>query len=43
MEADLDFDLFLTEMVGAFVDLLNNKGKGSGANEMGYFRRTLGF
>lgn len=30
-------------MGGAFADLLNEKGKGSGANEMGYVGRTLGF
>lgn len=28
---------------GAFADLLNEKGKGSGDNEMGYVERTLGF
>ncbi|XP_024034436.1 uncharacterized protein LOC18055154 isoform X2 [Citrus clementina] len=28
---------------GAFADLLNKKGKGSGDNEMGYVERTLGF
>lgn len=30
-------------MGGAFADLLNEKGKGSGENEMGYVERTLGF
>lgn len=28
---------------GAFADLLNEQGKGSGDNEMGYVERTLGF
>ncbi|CAM8910032.1 unnamed protein product [Rhodiola kirilowii] len=31
------------EYGGAFADLLNEKGKGSGDNEMGYVERTLGF
>lgn len=31
------------EFGGAFADLLNEKGKGSGDNEMGYVERTLGF
>lgn len=31
------------ELGGAFADLLNEKGKGSGENEMGYVQRTLGF
>ena len=31
------------ELGGAFADLLNEKGKGSGDNEMGYVERTLGF
>jgi len=31
------------EFGGAFADLLNEKGKGSGENEMGYVQRTLGF
>ncbi|WCJ33111.1 Ribosomal RNA small subunit methyltransferase B [Euphorbia peplus] len=35
--------LMRIEMGGAFADLLNDKGKGSGANEMGYVQRTLGF
>ncbi|KAL5729736.1 16S rRNA (cytosine(967)-C(5))-methyltransferase [Ranunculus cassubicifolius] len=35
--------LMRIEFGGAFADLLNNKGKGSGANEMGYVERTLGF
>ncbi|CAB4281833.1 unnamed protein product [Prunus armeniaca] len=35
--------LMRIEMGGAFADLLNEKGKGSGANEMGYVGRTLGF
>ncbi|KAI3962969.1 hypothetical protein MKW92_015737, partial [Papaver armeniacum] len=35
--------LIRIEFGGAFADLLNEKGKGSGANEMGYVERTLGF
>ncbi|KAF2318518.1 hypothetical protein GH714_008541 [Hevea brasiliensis] len=35
--------LMRIEMGGAFADLLNEKGKGSGDNEMGYVERTLGF
>ena len=35
--------LMRIEMGGAFADLLNEKGKGSGENEMGYVGRTLGF
>ncbi|KAI3990445.1 hypothetical protein MKX01_021380 [Papaver californicum] len=35
--------LMRIEFGGAFADLLNEKGKGSGANEMGYVERTLGF
>eukprot|EP00257_Ricinus_communis_P018331 XP_015577031.1 uncharacterized protein LOC8286857 isoform X2 [Ricinus communis] len=35
--------LMRIEMGGAFADLLNEKGKGSGENEMGYVERTLGF
>ncbi|KAF9601625.1 hypothetical protein IFM89_021091 [Coptis chinensis] len=35
--------LMRIEYGGAFADLLNTKGKGSGANEMGYVERTLGF
>ncbi|GFP95033.1 ribosomal rna small subunit methyltransferase b [Phtheirospermum japonicum] len=31
------------EFGGAFSDLLNEQGKGSGDNEMGYVERTLGF
>lgn len=31
------------EFGGAFADLLNERGKGSGDNEMGYVERTLGF
>lgn len=31
------------ELGGAFADLLNERGKGSGDNEMGYVERTLGF
>lgn len=31
------------ELGGAFADLLNEQGKGSGDNEMGYVERTLGF
>lgn len=31
------------EFGGAFADLLNEKGKGSGDNEMGYVERTIGF
>ena len=31
------------ELGGAFADLLNEKGKGSGENEMGYVERTIGF
>ncbi|CAM8900952.1 unnamed protein product [Rhodiola kirilowii] len=35
--------LMRIEYGGAFADLLNEKGKGSGDNEMGYVERTLGF
>ncbi|KAF5461204.1 hypothetical protein F2P56_021022 [Juglans regia] len=35
--------LMRIEFGGAFADLLNEKGKGSGDNEMGYVARTLGF
>ncbi|KAL1811424.1 hypothetical protein DCAR_0623552 [Daucus carota subsp. sativus] len=35
--------LMRIEFGGAFADLLNEKGKGSGENEMGYVERTLGF
>ncbi|PIA58167.1 hypothetical protein AQUCO_00500238v1 [Aquilegia coerulea] len=35
--------LMRIEYGGAFADLLNKKGKGSRANEMGYVERTLGF
>ncbi|KAK7386012.1 hypothetical protein VNO78_32055 [Psophocarpus tetragonolobus] len=35
--------LMRIELGGAFADLLNEKGKGSGENEMGYVQRTLGF
>ncbi|KAL9316750.1 hypothetical protein ACSQ67_017751 [Phaseolus vulgaris] len=35
--------LMRIEFGGAFADLLNEKGKGSGENEMGYVQRTLGF
>ncbi|XP_010243952.1 PREDICTED: uncharacterized protein LOC104587888 isoform X2 [Nelumbo nucifera] len=35
--------LMRIELGGAFADLLNEKGKGSGNNEMGYVERTLGF
>ncbi|KAJ4829058.1 hypothetical protein Tsubulata_004392 [Turnera subulata] len=35
--------LMRIELGGAFADLLNEKGKGSGHNEMGYVERTLGF
>lgn len=35
--------LMRIELGGAFADLLNEKGKGSGDNEMGYVGRTLGF
>lgn len=31
------------ELGGAFADLLNEKGKGSGDNEMGYVERSIGF
>lgn len=31
------------EFGGAFADLLNEKGKGSGSNEMSYVERTIGF
>lgn len=31
------------EYGGAFADLLNEKGKGSGSNEMSYVERTIGF
>ncbi|GLT31026.1 hypothetical protein SLA2020_057940 [Shorea laevis] len=35
--------LMRVELGGAFADLLNEKGKGSGGNEMAYVERTLGF
>lgn len=35
--------LMRIEFGGAFADLLNEKGKGSGENEMAYVERTLGF
>ncbi|EXB36052.1 Ribosomal RNA small subunit methyltransferase B [Morus notabilis] len=35
--------LMRIEFGGAFADLLNEKGKGSGDNEMAYVERTLGF
>ncbi|KAM7489432.1 hypothetical protein LguiB_026916 [Lonicera macranthoides] len=35
--------LMRIELGGAFADLLNEKGKGSGDNEMGYVKRTLGY
>ncbi|KAL7217251.1 hypothetical protein ACSBR1_029041 [Camellia fascicularis] len=35
--------LMRIEFGGAFADLLNENGKGSGDNEMGYVERTLGF
>ncbi|KAL9444693.1 hypothetical protein AB3S75_017812 [Citrus x aurantiifolia] len=35
--------LMRIQLGGAFADLLNEKGKGSGDNEMGYVERTLGF
>ncbi|KAM7279726.1 hypothetical protein ACFE04_006860 [Oxalis oulophora] len=35
--------LMRIELGGAFADLLNEKGKGSGNNEMNYVARTLGF
>ncbi|GAA0140302.1 RNA methyltransferase [Lithospermum erythrorhizon] len=35
--------LMRIEFGGAFADLLNEQGKGSGENEMGYVERTLGF
>eukprot|EP00268_Persea_americana_P038711 TRINITY_DN3831_c0_g1_i13.p1 TRINITY_DN3831_c0_g1~~TRINITY_DN3831_c0_g1_i13.p1 ORF type:complete len:553 (+),score=132.74 TRINITY_DN3831_c0_g1_i13:312-1970(+) len=35
--------LLRIEQGGAFADLLNDKGKNSGENEMGYVERTLGF
>lgn len=35
--------LMRIELGGAFADLLNEQGKGSGNNEMGYVERTLGF
>lgn len=35
--------LMRIELGGAFADLLNERGKGSGDNEMGYVERTLGF
>lgn len=35
--------LMRIEFGGAFADLLNEKGKGSGDNEMEYVERTLGF
>lgn len=31
------------ELGGAYADLLNERGKGSGDNEMSYVERTLGF
>lgn len=35
--------LMRIELGGAFADLLNERGKGSVDNEMGYVERTLGF
>ncbi|KAL7088101.1 hypothetical protein ACP275_13G108500 [Erythranthe tilingii] len=35
--------LMRIELGGAFADLLNEQGKGSGDNEMGYVERTIGF
>lgn len=35
--------LMRIELGGAFADLLNEKGKGSGDNEMGYVERSIGF
>ncbi|KAL5736203.1 hypothetical protein ACOSQ2_030991 [Xanthoceras sorbifolium] len=35
--------LMRIELGGAFADLLNEKGKGSGGNEMAYVERSLGF
>ncbi|KAK4398629.1 putative ribosomal RNA small subunit methyltransferase B [Sesamum angolense] len=35
--------LMRIQLGGAFADLLNEQGKGSGDNEMGYVERTLGF
>lgn len=35
--------LMRIELGGAFADLLNERGKGSGDNKMGYVERTLGF
>ncbi|KAM3248364.1 putative ribosomal RNA small subunit methyltransferase B [Capsicum annuum] len=35
--------LMRIELGGAFADLLNEQGRGSGDNEMGYVERTLGF
>ncbi|KAK6149411.1 hypothetical protein DH2020_016936 [Rehmannia glutinosa] len=35
--------LMRIQLGGAFSDLLNEQGKGSGDNEMGYVERTLGF
>ncbi|KAJ8629871.1 hypothetical protein MRB53_023194 [Persea americana] len=35
--------LLRMEQGGAFVDLLDDKGKNSGENEMGYVERTLEF
>lgn len=35
--------LMRIEFGGAFADLLNEKGKGSGSNEMSYVERTIGF
>lgn len=35
--------LMRIEFGGAFADLLNEQGKGSGESEMGYVERTLGF
>lgn len=35
--------LLRIEHGGAFADLLNEKGRNSAENEMGYVERTLGF
>lgn len=35
--------LMRIQLGGAFADLLNEQGKGSRDNEMGYVQRTLGF
>lgn len=35
--------LMRIEFGGAYADLLNERGKGSGNNEMEYVERTLGF